>query len=272
MNWFDYRQKLGLGFDDDHMLGFLKNIMSNKLTPLYEFFDSDALRYYVNTVGLKEDEYRTYTSRPLAGIMQDILLSDSVADYVSRFIVVINSFQHRGDQNKKNQEVFLKVLTDTLDQCRILYDIFEDEDGLFIFPKGVPEFDKELVSDNLLWLSKYPETEKAWVQALREYASKEDPRIIADSFRVALERFFQNFFQKDRSLENLKPEYGQYLKDHGVPSEIAANLENLLQQYTNYMNNYAKHHDRVSCRILEYVMYQTGNIIRLLIKLSEEDA
>lgn len=45
--------------------------------------------------------------------------------------------------------------------------------------------------------------------------------------------------------------------------------EFLLQAYTSFMNNYAKHRDATSNRLLEYLMYQTGNIIRLLITLKQ---
>lgn len=271
MNWFDYRERLGIGFDDSHMLGYFKNIMNNKLEPLYDYYDNDALRYYTNTVGLRANDYRTYTSRPLEGIIMNIAISDSITDYVSRFIVVVNSFRYGEDRNKHYRDEFLKALCDTLEQCRIQYDVYEDADGLFIFPKGVPEFDKDLVSKNLIWLSKYPETEKAWAKALRDYSLGEEPSEVADNFRKALERFFQDFFNSEKTLENLKVTYGQYLKDHNVPAEITKNLETVLQQYTNFINSNAKHHDRTSQQILEYIMYQTGNIMRLLIKLDEED-
>jgi hypothetical protein len=33
------------------------------------------------------------------------------------------------------------------------------------------------------------------------------------------------------------------------------------------MNSYAKHHDKAGENALEYIMYETGNIIRLLINL-----
>lgn len=50
---------------------------------------------------------------------------------------------------------------------------------------------------------------------------------------------------------------------------ISGNFETLLQAYTSFMNNYAKHRDATSNRLLEYLMYQTGNIIRLLITLKQ---
>ena len=60
------------------------------------------------------------------------------------------------------------------------------------------------------------------------------------------------------------PDYGKFLRDCDVPKEISNNFEKLIKQYSDFMNNYAKHHDKVSINILEYIMYQTGNTIRLL--------
>lgn len=61
------------------------------------------------------------------------------------------------------------------------------------------------------------------------------------------------------------------MKENGIPKEIVNNFETLLQAYTNFMNSYAKHHDKTERNILEYIMYQTGNIIRLLITLKKEE-
>lgn len=105
-----------------------------------------------------------------------------------------------------------------------------------------------------------------------EYSNKSEYNIsnIADEFRKALESFFQEFFNSKKSLENYKSEYGKYLKDHGVPKEISNNFYIILNLYNTFINNYAKHHDRTSKNVLEYIMYQTGNIIRLLIIVKRE--
>ena len=60
------------------------------------------------------------------------------------------------------------------------------------------------------------------------------------------------------------------MKGKGVPTELSNNLETLLQAYTNFMNSYAKHHSKTNKNVLEYIMYQTGNIIRLIITLAKE--
>ena len=124
-----------------------------------------------------------------------------------------------------------------------------------------------------MWLESYPKAHKAFIKALKGYseASNDNASDVADLFRKALETFFQEFFGGGKSLENYKGDYGLYLKDYNVPKEISGNLETLLQAYTNYMNAFAKHRDATSDTVLEYLMYQTGNIIRLLITLKREN-
>ena len=146
-----------------------------------------------------------------------------------------------------------------------------DESGSYIFPKGIKEFDDALVSQPLAWLKDYPDAKKAWSKALREYANNSNGKAsdIADLFRKALETFFHEFFGKDQTLQKLKPVYGGYLKSRGIPPEITQNYESILQSYITFMDAYAKHHDATSDKVLEYLMYQTGNIMRLLITLKQ---
>lgn len=58
-----------------------------------------------------------------------------------------------------------------------------------------------------------------------------------------------------------------YFKKNGIPKEISNNLIELLKMYTAYNNNFAKHNDKSGKNVLEYMMYQTGNIMRLLIQI-----
>lgn len=60
------------------------------------------------------------------------------------------------------------------------------------------------------------------------------------------------------------------MTEKGVPVELRNNFEKLLESYTKYINNYAKHHDKVSLNVLEYIMYQTANLIRLAITLNTD--
>ena len=108
---------------------------------------------------------------------------------------------------------------------------------------------------------------------MRDYSEKkDDPSQVADGFRKALESFFQEIFGFDKSLENLLSEYGSFLKKRGIPSEISDDFRKLLDAYTHFNNNYAKHHDKATSNVLEYIMYATGNIMRLVITLKNSEA
>lgn len=273
MNWIDYREQLGIGFDEDKKLEMCKNRLGNITQQLSDYYTEDNLFLYANTVGMDCGFYTTRNTHPLRFVLGNVLESFSLKELIAKYVALINSAKEvcLTESGNMLSQLFETALTGTLDAFRIPYDIIRDSDGVFIFPKGVKELDDELVSHPLQWLSRYPEIEKAWGKALRAYSNGGEPSEIADQFRKALERFFQNFFQSDKSLENLKADYGRYLKDNGIPGDIVANFECLLQQYTTFMNNYAKHHDRTSNTILEYIMYQTGNIMRLLIILSDQE-
>ena len=274
MNWIDYRELLGIGFEDETKLQMCKNRMKNIVSSLSKYYRDDDLYIYMNTVGEDYLLYNGLDYTPLNIALESICRTKTLRGFISKYVALINSANNTcviDDGEKFLCQLFESAIVGTLEAYRIQYEIIRDDDGVFIFPKGVPQFDKDLVSDSLLWLSQYPETEKAWGKALRAYSIGEQPSEVADLFRKTLERFFQNFFGSDKTLENLKPKYGRYLKEHGIPGEITANLESVVQQYITFINNNAKHHDRTSSFVLEYIMYQTGNIMRLLIKISDEE-
>ena len=259
----DYRERLGIGFSDKKKAQMLANNIATFIEDEQEFFSNE---YY-------NEDYRSFCLLvgekyfPLDNGMRELSSHfDSkrltINELIYNYIVLVSTC-------RKEKRRLINVLSGFLEDLVIPYEIYRDRDGYFIFPKGVPEFDNALVSAPLRWLSAYPISEKAWIKALHEYSesNSQNASDIADLFRKALEAFCQEFFKSDKTLENLKTEYGAFLKRKGVAKEISSNFEALLQAYTNYMNNYAKHRDATSDKVLEYLMYQTGNIMRLLITL-----
>lgn len=268
MKWTDYREKLGIGFNDEEKAAAL----ANKISTFVEFGaanqDYSHASYYdfCLMVGYKFRDILP-ASQYFASLVQKS--NHSIPTMLSYYIAFVNT-QRSTQEHKRN---LIDVLSDFLDELNIQFEIFEDNDGYFVFPKGVQEFDGALVSQPLEWLKDYPNAENAWSKALRDYAeaTNDNASDVADKFRKALETFFQEFFGGGRSLENYKSDYGKYLKEQNIPKEISGNFETLLQSYTYFMNNYAKHRDGTSDKVLEYIMYQTGNIIRLLITLKQEE-
>lgn len=274
MDWLDYREKLGIGFNDEEKVNYFYRKMFNVLDEI-----TDAHRNQISN-----NEYFTFCNETGCSTRRGDIYGDgyklimqilerqcsSLENFLSYYIAFINC-QKDLSHKPYTKENYKNLLCNCLYESHIPFEVFTDKDGIFVFPKGVEEFDDALVSKPLNWLCKYPLAEKAWSKALRAYSEStpQNASDVADLFRKALETFFQELFGGSKSLENYKAEYGDHLKQSGIPKEIASNFETLLQGYTKYINNYAKHRDATSDKVLEYLMYQTGNIMRLLITLSQ---
>ena len=267
MKWIDYREKLGIGFSDESKGKLLSRkiaafVAHGALNEDYSY--RDFYRFCLMTGVSLKGNYSTIQR------LESVFLNDklTLAKTISYYVAFVNT---QTDCKPEHRDALMSVLEEFLDDLNIAFEVVRDNDGAFIFPKGVKEFDNSLVSEVLDWLKDYPQAEKAWSKALREYSNSSDQNAsdVADLFRKALETLFKEFFCNDKTLENNKPIYGSYLKKQGVPPEISNNLETLLLAYTNFMNAYAKHHDKTEQKVLEYLMYQTGNIMRLLIKAEE---
>lgn len=283
MDFLDYREKLGIGYCDKEKFNYFLVKIFNVLNEVSEYMYSGCVSC---------DEYYSFCN--LTGSQYDYSLSDDYSshdrfircltilnhhhncleEFLAYYIAFTNSIETEKPLSENwTRESFANLLVDMLTEAHIQIDLIVNDNEYFAFPKGAKELDDALVSQPLDWLRDYPVARKAWIKALKDYADEVDEKAsdIADKFRKAEETFFQDFFGGNKSLEHYKGEYGNYLKENGVPKEISGNFETLLQAYTNYMNNFAKHRDATSDNILEYIMYQSGNIIRLLLTLKQEE-
>ena len=267
MKYIDYREKLGIGPSDETKF----KMFHNKVRTAFDLFErlsayiKEVVVYsYFSEIGERPNYPYTYNED---GIRDNISHANSINEIICKLVILLNTLNDQ--ENANVYRYFSDTLYNALEDLRIPYEIINDDEGSFIFPKGAKELDNALVSEPLEWLKQYPQTRKKWIDALKDYSNLDSNNAsdVAEKFRKALERFFQEFFNTTKALENLKSEYGNYMKSKGVPPEISNNLETLQQCYTNFMNNYAKHHDKTSENLLEYIMYQTGNIIRLIITL-----
>lgn len=272
MNFVDYRKKLGISvFDADKHTMFVAKIYNYIENGSSIKYSRDSQRAFCNMIGsMIEKEQTTIHIKEIMKAPKElqnawIYLSkktESFPDFLSCVIALINTYS----DDIQEKEKLKQYIIDSLEQCSIKCDVLEDSDGIFVFPKGAKELDDALVSQPMEWLNKYPDSRKEFVAALKQYsnATEENASDVADKFRKALERFFQEFFGGQRSLENYKSDFGKYLKDKDIPKELANTFENTLDLYCKYINNYAKHGNGVNINALEFIMYQTGNMIRLL--------
>lgn len=278
MDYIDYREKLGLDFTDkDKQKFFFSRIKMFMMTHKGAYFPKESERKFCYQIGIDcvidsppllsfEDPTKKEGFERVWWYLQDRM--DNFHDFLTVLVTFVNFYEIEEIRTE-----LISLIENSFKDSHIGYNTYKDCDGIYYFPKGAKELDEALVSEPLEWLNEYPKTRVEFVQALKDYSdlTEDNASDVADKFRKVLERFFQEFFGKDKSLENLKGDYGTYMKGKGVPAELSNNLEALLQAYTNFMNGYAKHHRKTNKNLLEYIMYQTGNIIRLAIILSKEE-
>lgn len=278
MDYIDYRELLGIGCSDkDKQVLFSSRVQvflqAQKNIP-FEEQQETVFCYQIGEKCLLENkplfdiEALTSGSEGLQRVWL-YLRNKGFADMLACIVIFANTY----NGTRKNRNTIIGAIEKALEDSHIQYEIVRDSDGVFLLPKGAKELDDALVSKPLKWLSAYPKARTAFVKALKEYANAtpDNASDVADKLRKTLETFLREFFNNSAPLEKNKVEYGRYLKSRGIPSEITGNMETLLQMYANFMNGYAKHQDATSVNVLEYIMYQTGNIIRLLITLKQEE-
>ena len=274
MTYQDYRKILGLNFSDEEKIklflakayiGFAESI------ELDNYLSAEEFNNFCFNAGIKvvPEYFSSYAER--SKVVFDFFKKET--NDLNRFLYYFTILLNASKTNSPERKQWQKAISFWASESELAFEFLEDGEKVFILSRGAKELDDALVSQPLEWLKGYPLAHRAFIKALKDYSSatEETASEVADSLRKALETFFQEFFYSGKSLENYKSEYGDYLKSHGIPAEIANDFNKLLDSFTNYNNNYAKHHDKSSINVLEYLLYQTGNIIRFLITLKKED-
>lgn len=265
MKWVDYREKLKIGFADRKKFEMLTAILKNYVGNIVEEnFNEDSYFNYCQMVG---EDYRNIY-RPYQYLQDSLDKSKSIYELVAKYVAFCNTYstQYTGySYNVVDKEQVLRYLKESLDKLNIKYEIIKDEDGIFVFPLGAKELDDALVSEPLEWLNDYPNARKTFANALRQYSNGSYIRDVADNFRKAFEDFLKEFFNNNNDLNKNKKEVETYLKSQNADPQLTVMFVALISHYYLLNNEVAKHNDKMDEKYLEFLMYQTGIFIRMLI-------
>ena len=273
MNFIDYREKLGLGFDDTEKYLYFKSFMLNLLyfkddhyPPIYSA--EECFRFCLS-VGIKysDDPYSNNYFRYVYNLLS---MSKDLKQFLSYYVFFVCHFKDVEDKevSKKQLIEFVEI---ALKASRIPYEIITSEGELFVFPKGAEELDEALINTPLDWLNDYPNSKGVFCRALKQYADGEHTRDVADNFRKAFEDFLKEFLNNEKDLDNNRSEICKYLKDKGADKNITNMLEPLLDRYKKINDDQVKHNDKLDPKFLEFLMYQTGLFIRMIITAGKEE-
>lgn len=276
MDWIDYREKLGIGFDDKEKSRLFYSRMSNALDVLISSCDAFVtITEYNNfcmdtgtrlNLNVLENYQECERFRDCVRIIRDHEAVFNV--YLAYFVWFINSLSDAKGRNW-NRQSFKRMLLHNLKEAHIQFDLLEDGNKFFVFPKGASELDNALVSEPLEWLRDYPLAHKTFVIALKQYSDGIYIRDVADNLRKALEAFLQEFLGNEKNLETNKNEICRYLGEQEVDPGITGLFQPLINAYKNINDKIAKHNDAVDAKLLEFLLYQTGVLIRMVLSVKQ---
>lgn len=274
MDWLDYREKLGIGFDDEEKKEFFYIVLFNVINVVIKENDGQL------SIGEYFTFCRSTGSRVNTSLLNNYLScdrfrdcisvlrnkTDNLTEFLAHYIFFVNAFEDDEYHEWKGAD-FKNLLCNSLEEAHIPYELMYENDKCFIFPKGAKELDNALVSEPLEWLKDYPKAHKTYCIALKQYADGIYIRDVADNLRKALEEFLQEFLGNSKNLETNKTEICKYLGSQGVDAGITGLFQPLINSYKNINDRIVKHNDAVDEKLLEFLLYQTGVLIRMVISI-----
>ena len=145
-------------------------------------------------------------------------------------------------------------------------------DYYHLAPQEIAEQILETVNQVKNWLDVYPEAKKYYEGALEKMSCKIYKRNLLDDLRCSLEALVKDILQSKSSVENLKSDLGNYLKENNVNVEIRNLYITLLKFFLEYQNNNVKHNDLSKKIEVDFIFNQTTVLMQFLIVLHKQNS
>ena len=138
-------------------------------------------------------------------------------------------------------------------------------------PNGDPFLDSMIIDCCLEGIERYPKADKPFSQALSKFLRGDRAyyRNVLDDLRFSLEQLLKALLSNDKSLENQRDTLGAWLKGKGVHVHIRSLYAHLVICFSQCQNNAVKHDEDYSEMEVEFMIYLTGTLMRLLLELEQ---
>ena len=155
----------------------------------------------------------------------------------------------------------------------VSFQIYTKDKQVTLYPLGDDFLDTGIINYTLSGLEAYPNAAKEFEAALKIYMEGDTSRYrnLLDNLRFAYEQLLKKVLG-DRSLENQKNELLKYLDKKILHKEVRQLHHALFLKYIEYQNDAVKHGEKFSLDEVEFMIYLTGNFIRLILQLENEES
>ncbi len=271
MDWIDYREKLGIGFNNNEKTKFFITNIFNFLRTLdnsrdYKLDKSKYAKFCITTGTYMKNYADSYIAEITSVLTEKM---HTFEEFLAYYVAFINCLPINHSTYPRKD--IIGITQGLLNDAHIPVELISEDGKYFIFPKGAKELDDALVSEPLEWLADYPNAHKTYCIALKQYSEGVYIRDAADNLRKALETFLQEFLGNTQNLESNKNNICKYLGEQGVDAGVSSLYQTIINSYKNINDRIVKHNDNIDEKLLEFLLYQTGILIRMTITVKKAE-
>jgi len=225
------------------------------------------------------DSFKTFKDFEVYNLSKDEIRPQKFFPYLQtllNFLLIYSGIKNdsKKSQSSNNQlylahQNILKDIKNLLNYLPLNVRVKETTEGVSFYRTGAKLLDDKIIDETMGWLKDYPEVLKNFNSALEKFQKQEYKRNLIDDLRLSLELLLREILENKKNLEKQEEELGKYLEKKYVNKEIRGMYWTLLDKYSKYQNEYAKHNDKVKEEELEFMIYLTGTFIRFILSLDK---
>ena len=225
-------------------------------------------------MGIKEPEKGYVSPYDTSFVVFDKIENSS--DLKDLSSILQNFFFILSELNNPNIQNILNLVNEAIDSSPgIEIRLIPSGNEVLILPSGSPLLDEHVINENLLGLSKYKGVSHDYEESLKLLVLN-DPQMyrdVVDKQRYVLESLLKQILGNNKAMSNQRDDLGKWLKMKGTHTTIRTNILSIIIEIENYNKDWVRHPKKggyqPSYQEVEYVIYQTGTIMRLLLQLAE---
>ncbi len=206
---------------------------------------------------------RSYTPELTGSFISD---SESFEENLAILEVILKEIKNVNTRKSQKEKIYnnFKVGIENALSLSVIDLGYYFKNGKF-YKSGAKELDEKLISEVLDWLEDFPNTQNFLKDALEKYIKKDYKNTITNSYS-ALESLTKTFLNNNK---NLKANSLELIKKLRLPKEWGQILYNFCIIANEFSSRHGKKegsYKKIPDRYIENYLYQTGVIIRLIIR------
>lgn len=262
-----FYERWNISTDETERWETFRKRVTNSLSVLeHTVFNSEVEKHFFEFVG------ELYQMNPFSFIDPFAAVSDSKiykcflqTSTFTDFLFLIQALFNNPEITHQKKIKFATKVKDAITISGVHIEITIVNNDILLYPSGVEFLDEKLVNDPLSWISNYPQVYNTYKQALSLLKEQNKHREVLDNLRLALELLLKCILQNNSSLENQKSPLGVYLKEQSP--EMKNLYIKIFDFFCTYQNQNVKHAIGYKQNEVEFILYQTGVLIRFLINV-----